>query len=249
MNNRSDLQTACALSEKPRFPPIDMPLTDAPEPITLPNGTILTPMSSLYPISPRPDDDDSDEDDLDRVISGLRNLSITLQAVRDYTVDPPENIWYSDRIYYLNRALYEIIHRPLAEGEELDAPGAMIAIVYCRNGLRDVPLRFRVIANQVTRAREALELLPAKYLRPQDPKMQTRLFWIMGLGGTAAEGLEADRAWFVREFGKLSESIGVHSWDDAKAILQNILWHPELDGPGRRFWDEAGQETRSENES
>jgi hypothetical protein len=136
------------------------------------------------------------------------------------------------------RALYEIIYRPHEAGDELDVSVAMMAMIFCRNGFRDAPLGSRVIANQVTKVRESLDSLPGEALQPRDLKMRTRLFWILGLSGTVAEGME-ERTWYVREYVTLFESTGGVEWDDAKAILQSILWHPELDEPGWRLWREA----------
>jgi hypothetical protein len=65
-----------------------------------------------------------------------------------------------------------------------------------------------------------------------------RLFWILGLGGAASEG-KPERSWFMEEFRVVRDIVGVRSWEDAKPIVVGVLWHPELDGIGKRFWDEV----------
>jgi hypothetical protein len=239
---RTDLHCALALSQKPRFPPVDMPLTPAPQPLLLTTSMGFIPTRLFYALDQDRLGGRPQMDDFDRVLAEIRNLAVTMQAIRTSSIEPRENIWYSDKIYYLQRSLYEIIHRPQSEKGELDTAGSIAALIYCCNCLRDIPLSFQVIAKTVKRVKESLETFQKTPLLSQDFKLHIRLFWILGLGGVAAEGKPTERSWLVDEFRKMSELMGVRYWDSARAILEGVLWHPDLDEFGKRFWEEAMSE-------
>jgi len=214
-----------------------MPLTHAPHSVLLYLNSHATLSAGPTPLER--------SSALDRVLNDIRHLSTTIQEIWKGPVQPEENIWYSDRIYYFQRSLYEIIHRPASDSQDLEIPGAIAALIYCCNCLRDTPLNFRVIFKAVTRLKESLQPVSRSVMLSQYSGFHFKLFWILGLGGAASEG-KPERTWLVEEFRIVRDILEVQSWEETRSILEGMLWHPALDRCGKRFWDEVISQSPSE---
>lgn len=65
------------------------------------------------------------------------------------------------------------------------------------------------------------------------------MFWVLAFGGVAAEGRE-EREWFVEEFGGFVRGMKLRKWEEARGILEEVLWEDVLDEGGKRLWIKAG---------
>jgi len=178
-------------------------------------------------------------DKLDRLLREIGNLSVTMHAVRISTSEPLEDIWYIDKIYYLQSSLYDIIHQPPYESGILDTACAFAALIFCGHCLRDVPLSFSVHIKAVTRLKTAIEIAQSSIAYTVDPHLRKRLFWILGLGGTAAEG-KPEKPWFVDQLRNIFRDMHLNgSWESARPVLKSVLWNECLDEPGKKLWEEV----------
>ena len=65
------------------------------------------------------------------------------------------------------------------------------------------------------------------------------LLWVVVLGGIAATDTPA-REWYVSTLRRFSIHRGLRDWEDAKAVLMEVLWlATACDVPGRVLWDEV----------
>lgn len=236
-DTRTDWHTANALSSELRMPPLNMLGTPQPPRAnpTLPfSSTGNLPDFSRTSLASRAVEP---EDNLDHILAEIRDLSITMQALRTSIIEPQEDIWYSDKIYHLQRSLYDVLHQPSAELGILDTPCATLSLVFIGHCLRDIPLSFGVNAKAIGRLKVALETSKACSLE-MSPKLKSRLFWMLGIGGAAAEGL-AERTWFLNEFRGMSRDVlpddRASAWQTAKSIYSEMLWHDCLEAPAKIF--------------
>lgn len=67
----------------------------------------------------------------------------------------------------------------------------------------------------------------------------TLLFWILVLGGIAAEN-RPERPWFVTALGHTARRASIVSWDELRGRLEEVLWLDlACEQPGRRLWGEV----------
>jgi hypothetical protein len=232
---RADYHAATALLKQPRFPPLDIPETEEPE-------------DFFYPLISHPSDpsrfrgDDATnknihDHSLERLLVGVRDLSKLLKKLRRLSYLPEDNIWYSDRLYYLQRNLVEIVYCPNTP-RPVDRLCSMAALIYCGHCLRDVPLTFQVIARAVTRLKAAIIKLEKEISADTDREAKKVMFWILGFGGVAAEG-KPERDWFVAKFRALCDELDINDWETASGVLKNVLWQSELDDAASKLWLKA----------
>ena len=174
---------------------------------------------------------------LERLLVGVRDLSKLLKELRKLSYLPEDNIWYSDRLYYLQRNLVEIVYCPNTP-RPVDRVCAMAALMYCGHCLRDVPLTFQVIARAVTRLKAAIIRLEKEISADTDREAKKVMFWILGFGGVAAEG-KPERDWFVAKFRALCDELDINDWETASGVLKDVLWQSELDDAASKLWLEA----------
>jgi hypothetical protein len=232
---RTDYHSATAVLKRPRFPPLNIPETEKPEDFFYP------PVSNSSDPSKFRDYDSSEinihDHSLERLLVGVRDLSKLLKELRKLSNLPEDNIWYSDKIYYLQRNLVEIVYCP-DNSRPVDRVCAMAALMYCGHCLRDVPLTFQVIARAVTRLKAAITVYEQEISVDVDIAAKKIMFWILGFGGVAAEG-KPERDWFVAKFRALCDELVINDWETANGILKEILWQAELDDAASKLWLEA----------
>jgi Fungal specific transcription factor domain len=180
---------------------------------------------------------DIQEHGLERLLAGVRDLSKILRELRKLPKLPEDNIWYSDKIYYLQRNLIEVVYCPNTP-RPVDRICAMAALMYCGHCLRDVPFTFQVIARSVTRLKAAIIEYEKDISFEADRESKKVMFWILGFGGVAAEG-KIERDWFVAKFRALCDELDVNDWETADGLLKDVLWQAELDYAASKLWLEA----------
>jgi hypothetical protein len=226
---RTDLHVASALSSKPRFPPLGIPLTEVPDSTSLP-----------FPTDPHTSDFPTRYQFLstDETLAHIRTLSSTMSILRKQSVVPEENIWYSDKIYSLQHRLYFILHNSPFPSS-LDPAMCIAALIFCAVCLRDITFNFRIIYNGVKRLKTAVQVFLDRYWKPcVDYALGVKLFWVLGMGGIASEGKE-ERNWFVGKFKIMCGVLNLKNWEDARGLLEGVLWQEDLNGFGGKLWLEA----------
>lgn len=220
----ADYHVATATLQKPRFPPLLLPETEGPQD-NLQSLQTGTPQSCPFKDVVGPN--------LDHLFYGIRDLAEKLHIIRRSAAPPPElDIWYSDKIYFLQRNLFDIAHGS-SNVPQLDSICALAALIYCGHCLRDIPLSYAVTANAVTRLKNTLEVFDVASI--QDQESWDKYFWVLSFGGVAAEG-KREQEWFVLKFRAMRDYLELADWDAARSILDKVLWQTELDPAGKRLW-------------
>jgi hypothetical protein len=163
---------------------------------------------------------------------------------------PQENIWYSDKIYHLQRSLFDIAHHSDSKPNEpvpLDSVCALAALIYCGRYLRDIPFSYAVTKNAVSRLKDAIEGYDLEHAWDFDEGKEgtenrevqkKKLFWILAFGGIAAEG-KREHGWFLDRFGLACVEMNIKNWEESQKVLAEVLWQEELDESGYRFWEDS----------
>ncbi|TAQ87701.1 hypothetical protein B7494_g3981 [Chlorociboria aeruginascens] len=226
---QTDLNVANVLSRKPRFPPLNIPLT------TTPDGSL--PRSDWPTVchSEQPPDRIDGKDRFGLILSDLQDLSNRLQLIRNNPADAKENIWYSDKTYYVQRCLVDLSHCSDIRTRYIDIACAFAGICFSYSCFQDISFKSRIIGNFVSRLKNAIDKAVEK---ESDFLPASRLLWALVLGGMAAEEKD-ERGWFVEKFKKICEVMELANWESVKARLEGILWSPELNEPVSRFWEEV----------
>ncbi|EXJ62056.1 hypothetical protein A1O7_02489 [Cladophialophora yegresii CBS 114405] len=65
------------------------------------------------------------------------------------------------------------------------------------------------------------------------------LLWLLSVGGTCPYG-PAQHKWFVSQLADVATDLEIHSWEDMKASLQQVIWHEyQDDKQHKELWDEV----------
>ncbi|KUJ22896.1 uncharacterized protein LY89DRAFT_729003 [Mollisia scopiformis] len=219
----ADYHVATAILQKPRFPPLLLPETAGPQD----DHSLRTGLPQCCPFK------GSGAPNFEQLSYGIRDLAEKLRIIRQASKIPSEDIWYSDKIYFLQRNLFDLAQSG-SDATPLDRVCALAALIYCGHCLRDIPLSYAVTANAVTRLKNSLELLELTSLHEQH--LTDKCFWILGFGGVAAEG-KPEQEWFAVKFRAMSDYMGLPDWTVARSCLDRILWQVELDAAGERLWE------------
>ncbi|KAH7363779.1 fungal-specific transcription factor domain-containing protein [Rhexocercosporidium sp. MPI-PUGE-AT-0058] len=219
----TDYHVATSLLQKPRFPPLKLPRTAQPQTVVQPNNDFT--IEHVEVISPS----------LEFLLANVRQLSKTLRLLRQQATMPDEDIWYSDKIYSLQRNLFDIANDSTYR-IPIDSVCALTALIYCGHCLRDIPLSYAVTAKAVTRLQSAVQLYETSNLWMDCPELTKKMFWVLAFGGVAAEG-RPERAWFVQKYEICSHTLLLNSWESARLILDSVLWEPGLDDAGIRLFE------------
>ena len=115
---------------------------------------------------------------------------------------------------------------------------SIAALIYCSACFRGLRFNFRVVGKTVIRLKGVLEqgIVEDIYVSKQ---FET-LFWILVVGGVAAEG-KFERKWFGANLSRIFDIsyANARSWEIAKSALERAAWLSELDSFGIRLWGEA----------
>lgn len=174
---------------------------------------------------------------------GLRDLLTQTQVMSETFQElkkggmPREDISYSDRVYCIQRQLFEVIYEE--KSTKLEVACATAALVFCYHVLRDISLGFGIARMAVRRLKGSLEGVMGECEGSGKGKGEL-LFWTVGFGAVAAEGKEEGQ-WFVGRFRGLCSVLGVRRWEDVRGRLGRVLWADALDERGKRVWDEVAE--------
>lgn len=227
---RADFHVATTLLQKPRFPPLNLPHMQSPDSNS--SSHLRTDLDRLGRVNPP---------GLDILFSGLRALSSTLRTLPWQTTTSPDDISYSDRVYYLQRHLFDIA-QDTSYHAPLDSVCALAALMYCGYRLRDIPFAYARVSNAVTRLKDAIEEYEGSHLWVGDGKLATKMIWLSAFGGVASQG-KPERTWFAERFRMCCENLLISDWVGAKMVLDSVLWERELDEGGVRLWNESKSRT------
>jgi hypothetical protein len=65
------------------------------------------------------------------------------------------------------------------------------------------------------------------------------LLWLLSVGGTCPYS-PAQHRWFVSQLAETATDLEIHSWDDMRANLKQVIWHEHQDEVQHRdLWDEV----------
>lgn len=220
---RADYHVATATLHKTRFPPLLLPETVGPKD-DLQSSQMDHRQHYLF--------EDSSAPNFEQLAFGIKDLAEKLRIIRQKSMVPSEDIWYSDKIYFLQRHLFDIAHG-CSNATPIDSICALTALIYCGHCLRDIPLSYAVTAHAISRLKNSLELLDTGATEEWD--FVSKYFWVLGFGGVAAED-KSEENWFVGKFRFMSDQMRLADWPAARSCLNEILWDPGLDTAGQRLW-------------
>jgi hypothetical protein len=236
---RADLHCANALSQPLRFPDINHSWTGGSTK-TKPAGDMSRLLNDLGSRNfiPR----------IDSIMQPLYFLCVTIQQVG---TNYPDNIWYSDQVYNLQRRLLDLpetglLLDPMDAMTALTKAVAIAALLFSYPALRDISFNYRSIGVQVTNLQTALALFFSfpesedwgQQIGSDRDNHQQSLFWTLAVGAIAADG-KAEQGWFRSQFAMMCRSLGVESWEEVKEWLNSVLWVEELESAGKRLCKEC----------
>jgi hypothetical protein len=172
-----------ALLQSLRFPPLDIGLEAEPY-LHGPDSTNHSKALRGRVKDERPP--------LMELLKGVESPGLTLRLKKK----AQEDIWYSGKIYFLPRNLFNIAHGQVEDASidmkerELDRLCALAALMYCGYCLRNLPFLFVSFANGVSRLKLAIELFRTNFAFVEYDLFNgfqiKKLFWVLGFGGGAA---------------------------------------------------------------
>ncbi|ETI19986.1 hypothetical protein G647_09001 [Cladophialophora carrionii CBS 160.54] len=82
-------------------------------------------------------------------------------------------------------------------------------------------------------------LLTLRPLTDQRHVSTKLLLWLLSVGGTCPYG-PAQHKWFVSQLADVATDLEIHSWEDMRASLKQVIWHEyQDDKQHKELWDEV----------
>lgn len=148
-------------------------------------------------------------------------------------------ITVSDKIHTLERHIFELIHNPPASHSKLDNASTVAALIYMRSCVRDYVCNFRIV--DTAKLQAALQKVDEDFRTLYaGHRGREKMVWTLGFGAVSSAGTP-EREWFMRTFKGLCDVLELRNWEDARKILQDVLWKPELDPAGVELWEEMNR--------
>ena len=248
--SRTDLNTANDLWQKPRFPALKLSVSVEVKPrLRLDSGMAssssfeATPIKNAFASSTQTVVSSksssrfhSKQTTIDTVLLELRNFAKELARIQR-SLNPVNrpHISTSDKIFVLERKVFDLIHSPPPSTTPLDHACTVAALIHMRSNLRDNVCNFRII--ETARLQYALIELGDLWQREYDLRDREKLVWTLGFGAVSSEG-RPERDWFVSTFRHVCESVGLRRWEYVRAVFDTVLWKSELDVDGMRVWED-----------
>jgi hypothetical protein len=233
---RTDLNTANDLWQPPRFPALSLPASTDPAPETgyFPQQSSQPELEGLqYTLSPPLNL--SSEPNIDVVLEDLKSFAAELKVItRSISPLNRPRIEISDRIHFIERQIFDIIHSPPVPQNALDHACAVAALIYMRSNVRDSVCNFRIV--ETAKLQIALQSL-MELAWGMEIRSREKLVWTVGFGAVSSAG-RPERPWFVRLFRDLCDMLQLGRWEYVKAVFETVLWKDELDDNGVRLWEE-----------
>jgi hypothetical protein len=117
----------------------------------------------------------------------------------------------SDRIHFIERQIFDIIHSPPVPQNTLDHACAVAAPIYIRSNVRDTGCNFRIVETaKLQIALQSLMELADLWTWGMETRSREKLVWTMGFGAVWSAG-RPERLWFVRLFRDLCDTLELQS--------------------------------------
>jgi hypothetical protein len=252
--SRTDLNTANDLWQKPRFPPLELPVsvglaqipTGLQDDFALASSSRFDLRPARYPFSissqsrsiayQSPSSAHTTQTTIGMILLELKSFAEELDQIKK-SLNPLNRpqISTSDKIHVLERKIFDLIHTPPPSSTALDHACAVATLIYMRSNLRDNICNFRII--ETAKLKAALMELRDLWQWGNDLRDREKLVWTVGFGAVSSAG-RPERAWFVSMFRHVCESLGLRRWEYVKAVFETVLWKNELDVEGMRVWED-----------
>ncbi|KAE9375953.1 hypothetical protein N431DRAFT_481146 [Stipitochalara longipes BDJ] len=236
----AELTSTYFLSDSPKIIPFYNPRLDLPS-RTSHIFSFLKSRSRATKL-PTPSTYDIDWSTIDKdpasIFADLRFLSYALVSheTEICSIDP---LWYSDKIYLIQRSLICLTMDPEPYQTSLDTACYMTASLYVDCRLRDLGARSVAIGTGVSKLRA---FLPQVFQElPQDFGLSVsvdRILWVLVFAGIAANG-RPERPWLVEKLANMCRILKFESWVELTAILKIILWDEEWEVPRELLWSKV----------
>jgi hypothetical protein len=158
--------------------------------------------------------------------SNLHEIFADLSKFPTSEKDPEliDHIWYSDKIYLVQRSLMDVAYNKQHETSHIDRACAIAALIYVHTGLCEVKIHSKVVGVLVFRLKAELQMAMRRFEPGASSGDSTKkLVWALYFGGIAS-GLESERQWFSGHLVTACEALGLDAWPDMQAILETIFW-------------------------
>jgi hypothetical protein len=238
LNCRADLTSANILQSTPHFPEFE--LVNVPPPASWPFAH-LDPLSTTRHPNPT------------LITTSLTNFDSNLQDIftdlwkfptSEKNPEMIDHIWYSDKIYLLQRSLMDIAYNKQHNTYHIDRACAIAALIYLHTGLCEVRIRSKVISVLVSRLKAELQMVMKGFGPGEDiGEMTRKLVWALYFGGVAC-GFEGQREWYLEQLGIACEALGLEAWPDMLAVLESMFWKDGCEQPTGALWRELEAKRR-----
>ncbi|KAE9366639.1 hypothetical protein N431DRAFT_495079 [Stipitochalara longipes BDJ] len=172
--------------------------------------------------------------------SNLQEIFADLSKFPASEKDPEwiDHIWYSDKIYLVQRSLMHVAYSKQYESSHIDRACALAALIYVHTGLCEVRIHPKVINILILRLKTELQLAMRRSAPGSSSGNTTRKFvWALYFGGVTSS-LESEREWFLNQLVTACEALGLETWLDMQAILEAIFWKDGCEQITGALWRE-----------
>jgi hypothetical protein len=175
------------------------------------------------------------------IFADLRFLSYALLS-HETEISSIDPLWYSDKIYLVQRSLVRLTMDPEPHHTSLDIACYIVASLYVDCRLRDLGDRSIAISIAVTKLRT---LLPQVFEElPQHfgfGASVDRILWVLVFACIAANG-RPERPWFIQKLAAMCQILKFESWVELIAISKGVLWDDEWEMPRGLVWSEVEEQ-------
>jgi hypothetical protein len=181
----------------------------------------------------------SSEPNIDVVLEDLKSFAAELKVItRSISPLNRPRMEISDRIHFIERQIFDIIHKPPVPQNALDHACAVAALIYMRSNVRDTVCNFRIVETaKLQIALQSLMELADLWAWGLEVRSREKVVWTVGFGAVSSAD-RPERPWFVRLFRDLCDTHELQRWEDVKAVFETVVWKDELDNDGLRLWEE-----------
>ncbi|KAL2069219.1 hypothetical protein VTL71DRAFT_15557 [Oculimacula yallundae] len=175
------------------------------------------------------------------ILAELRFLSSILEVKDPKEIAEIDNIWYSDKVYLIQRNLTHMWVSPSAAGSRLDTLCCLAASIYVDSCLRDLGFHCPIIGHLVGLLKKDSEALifsndPNLFGCEVGDEVVERLMWVFGIASVASSSWP-ERDWFVEQFALACSSLKVTSWPQAESMLRKYMWNAQWVSSSPSFWN------------
>jgi hypothetical protein len=214
---RADLNSANALSIKPRFQPFKV--------TTKVNHTTENSTNKGRRLT--------------TALQGLRGLTELLNSAATFPEANLEEICYGDKVHSVKRQLMQI-SQSQSHRNSIDKPSSLAGLIYVECCLRDVSPNRRIVRDLVIRLVGSLKEVENNALKLIDgAEVCYLIFWTLFLGSCAARSNTAERETLMNWLGPVTKRVVREPWTRLQESLKKISWlEREVHLEGALLWKE-----------